>query len=96
MVLLKKFVEQSLLNIMFLGIFASAMCYVSWTFAIEHLGAIRASAYIYLSPVVTLFLACLILNEHIKIMSACGVFLALLGLMLSELKKSDALHIFRR
>ncbi|MFQ9918242.1 MAG: hypothetical protein ACLRWQ_19490 [Flavonifractor plautii] len=43
-----------LLNLLYLGLGASALCFVTWGFAVGRLGAVRTSAYIYLVPVVTL------------------------------------------
>lgn len=39
-----------LFNLLFLGLAASALCYATWTYAVEKLGATRSSAYIYLIP----------------------------------------------
>lgn len=81
-----------LFNILFLGIGASALCFVSWNFAVKKLGAVKTSVYIYLVPVITILLSNLILNEQITKQTIFGTFLTLTGLILSESK----LHLFRK
>lgn len=52
-----------LLNIIFLGLGASALCFVSWNFAVKILGAVKTSVYIYMVPVITVVTSVLILHE---------------------------------
>ncbi len=74
-------------NMAFLGLGASALCFVAWTFAIKRLGAVKSSVYIYLVPVVTVITAALILNERITWMAGMGTVLTLAGLALSEMRQ---------
>ena len=76
----------NLLNILYLGAGASALCFVTWNFSVKKLGAVKTSIYIYLVPVITVATSVLILHEQIGIMSALGVLLTLAGLGLSEIK----------
>lgn len=78
----------SLLNILFLGIGASALCFVTWNFAVKKLGAVKTSVYIYLVPVITILFSNLILNEQITTQTIIGTLLTLTGLVLSESKLS--------
>lgn len=71
-------------NILFLGFGASALCFVTWNWAVKVLGAIKASVYIYLVPVVTVIAAAIILKEHITELAMLGTALTLLGLVISE------------
>lgn len=75
-----------LLNILFLGLGASALCFVTWNFAVKRLGAVRTSIYIYMVPVITLIASVLILHEPFTWMTGVGMFLTLAGLLLSEYK----------
>lgn len=85
---LSRFSElPNLLNMLYLGVGASALCFVTWNWATGVLGAVRTSAYIYLNPVVTIAASMLILDERLGVASAIGVGLTLLGLFLSEKKK---------
>lgn len=73
-----------LANIVFLGLGASAICFASWSWSIKILGAIKASVYIYLVPVVTVATAALILGENITPLAMLGTALTLVGLVISE------------
>ena len=73
----------NLFNLLFLGVGASAMCFVTWNMAVKLLGAIKTSAYIYLAPVVTVITSVLVLDEQITTVIACGMLLTLTGLLLS-------------
>lgn len=72
-------------NLLFLGIGASALCFVTWNFSVKSLGAVRAAVYIYLIPMLTTIASVLILGEHLTIKTTLGILLTLAGLILSEL-----------
>ncbi|MGN0658431.1 MAG: DMT family transporter, partial [Emergencia sp.] len=81
----ERFAEPKyLLNILFLGLGASAACFVTWNFAVKVLGAVKTSVYIYMIPVVTVVFSALILHEPVTALSAAGIILTLAGLFLSE------------
>ena len=71
-------------NLLFLGLGASALCFVTWNFAVRVLGSIKTSVYIYMVPVVTTVTSALILKEKITAVSAVGILLTLGGLFLSQ------------
>lgn len=73
-----------LFNIIYLGLGASAFCFVTWNFAVKVLGAVKTSIYIYMVPVITIVTSVLILREPITILSVIGTLLAMIGLFLSE------------
>ena len=77
----------NLLNILFLGLGASALCFVTWNTAVKLLGAVRTSVYIYMVPVITVAISILVLRETLTWMSALGMALSLAGLFISEYKK---------
>ena len=74
---------KNLLNMLFLGLVASALCYVSWNTALGALGTTRASVYIYLMPVITVVASVFLLRERITAASAVGMALTIAGLFLS-------------
>lgn len=76
-----------LLNIVFLGVIASAACFVTWNAAVKLIGAVRASVYIYLIPVITLIFSVTVLHERIGIIGILGMLLVLIGLGISEYKQ---------
>ena len=54
---------------LFLGLGASALCFVTWNFAVRKLGAVKTSIYIYLVPVITVGTSVLVLKETITSVS---------------------------
>jgi drug/metabolite transporter (DMT)-like permease len=78
----------NLLNLLFLGLIASALCYVTWNFAIHILGPVKTSVYIYLIPVITIVASALMLHETITLVSIVGTVLILAGMALSERDKA--------
>ena len=71
-------------NLLFLGLGASALCFVTWNTAVKHLGSVKTSVYIYMVPVITAVTSALILHETITATAVCGIVLTLAGLFLSE------------
>lgn len=63
-------------NLMFLGLIASALCYVLWNKAVLIIGSIQATNYIYCIPLVTVIGSVLILGDDIKpLMIVGGIFI---------------------
>ena len=77
------FTASNMLNLAFLGIMASALCFVLWNIAVRQIGAIKTSVFIYLVPVVTVISSALFLDEPITLSSGAGTLLTLLGLVIS-------------
>ena len=73
-----------LLNLLYLGLGASALCFVTWNVAVKVLGAVKTSVYIYMVPVITVVTSVLVLNEPVTWVSVAGTVLAVAGLSLSE------------
>ena len=87
---LGRFIDsENIFNILFLGLGASAMCFVTWNTALRVLGAARTSVYIYLIPAVAIIFAALVLDETITIMAVCGAILTVAGLVISERRGKD-------
>ena len=72
------------INLAFLGVLASLVCFVVWNIVLNRLGTIRASNYIYLNPLFTMIAASLILDERITVYAICGVILVLAGVFMSS------------
>ena len=71
-------------NLVFLGLLASAGCFVTWNFSVKHLGPAAASAYIYLQAPITVIWAVILLGEPLTGAIVGGFALVLAGLVLSE------------
>ena len=78
----------NLLNLLYLGLCASALCFVTWNVAVSRLGAVRTSVYIYLSPVVTIVASWLLLGDPVLPMALLGAALTLVGLVLSQRRQA--------
>ncbi len=78
-----------LLHIIYLGVGASALCFVTWNFAVQVLGAVRTSIYIYMVPVITIAASIMILHEPLTWILAVGALLVMAGLFLSEYRSKD-------
>ena len=78
-----------LLNILYLGLGASAVCFVTWNCAVRLLGPVKTSVYIYLVPVITVLASVLLLDETVTWLSAAGIVLTLAGLFVSQGGKKD-------
>ena len=78
---------ENLLNLIYLGLGACALCFVTWNFAVGKLGAVKTTTYLYLVPVVTLVFSALLLGEPVTPLSLAGAALTVAGLALSQWKK---------
>lgn len=76
----------NLFNIVFLGLAASALCFVTWNYAVKLMGAVKTSIYIYIIPIVTVVTSMIVLYEKLTWMIAVGTILTLSGLFISERK----------
>lgn len=75
-----------LFNILFLGLGASAICFVTWNYAVKTLGAVKTSVYIYLVPVITVVASALVLQEVVSVKTVIGIVLTIAGLFISDQK----------
>ena len=71
-------------NLVFLGLGASALCFVTWNVAVRELGPVRTSLYIYLVPALTVLASVMVLGEPLTPLVVVGVLLTIAGLLLSE------------
>lgn len=77
-----------LANFLYLGIASSALGFLVWNLSTKWIGAIKTSVYIYVSPVVTIILSMLVLNEQLTLISILGSILIFIGLIISQKKFS--------
>ncbi len=73
-----------LFNLLFLGVVASLICYVTWNIVLNRLGTVSASNYIYLNPLATLVGSTIVLAEEITVISLMGSALILGGVYIAE------------
>lgn len=75
-------------NLLFLGVLASAFCFMIWNKVCALLGTVKATVGIYLIPVVTIIFAFIFLHEKITLMGSIGTVCTILGVAISGIKKS--------
>ena len=73
-----------IMNLLFLGIVASMLCFIAWNAAVKVLGPSRTANYIYVQPMSTLVLSSIILSEIITLTSLIGAACIIGGVYLAE------------
>lgn len=71
-------------NLGFLGLLASAACFVMWNFACCRIGVVRATVCLYLLPVVGVVFAAVFLGERLTPMSLVGGLVILAGVAIAN------------
>lgn len=72
------------INLLFLGIIASALCYVFWSKAVFILGVNGTMIYMYFVPLVTIILGSILLQEKITYLMLLGGAFILSGVYLNN------------
>ena len=83
-ILASDFTLLNTLLLLFLGILASAFCFVFWNHAVATIGVYATSIYIYTMPLVTLFAAALFLGEPVTAQAFIGTSAIIGGLYIGE------------
>ena len=78
---------EVLWNLLFLGVIASMVCYVTWNWVISKLGAVVATNWVYFNPITTIIFAWWLLHEQITVWFLLGTVLILTGMYLADRKK---------
>lgn len=68
-------------NLLFLGLAASLICFILWNYAIDKLGNVTATNYVYLNPVFTLITASILLGERMSAVALIGSLAILVGVI---------------
>ncbi|STQ86753.1 DMT family transporter [Helicobacter muridarum] len=76
-------------NLLFVAVFASGICFIMWNKATKLIGAIRTNIYVYLTPLITIAVSMIVLDERLSILGYLGAFLTLCGVVISEYKRSE-------
>ena len=81
------FTFSTILNLLFLGVVASMLCYLIWNWVIGKLGPVIATNWVYFNPITTILFAWWLLDEKITIWFLLGSALILLGMYLADKKR---------
>ena len=77
---------EMVVNLLFLGIVASMLCFVLWNWVIAKLGTVAATNWVYFNPITTIIFAWWLLNEQITVWFMLGSLLIISGMILSDKK----------
>ena len=80
---------QTVVLLVFLGVFGGALGFFLWTFALTRLTPTQVTVYINLNPFVAMVLAAVLLAEHLTIIFAAGFGVVLLGVLLVNWPKRN-------
>lgn len=78
-------VENYIIPLLLLGILASSIAYVLYTYCVEKLGVSRSNVYANVIPIFTLIFSHILIKEEITIYKVIGVITVIAGLILSQL-----------
>lgn len=76
---------ESILAVSYLGVFGSGICFIIMAAAIRELGAAKSNIFANLIPVVTAILSFFLLKEAMPVWKILGIFVVILGLLLSQI-----------
>lgn len=74
-------------NFIFVAIFASGFCFVMWNKATLLIGAVKTNIYVYLTPIITIIVAMIVLGESIGLLGGAGIALTIIGVIIGEWRR---------
>ncbi|HCU05559.1 MAG TPA: hypothetical protein DIC51_04620 [Coxiellaceae bacterium] len=77
---------QSTCSVIYLSICPGVIAYITWSMALKRLTAVKASSFLYVTPIVSTFLGWIILKENISLLSFVGGCVALVGSIIVQKK----------
>ncbi len=69
---------------LYLGLIASAICFITWNYAVEHVGTVETSLAVYVIPLVTCIAGVLWFDEILTPMCLIGILVTIIGLYISS------------
>lgn len=75
------------INLLYLGLVASMLCYFSWNWVLSRLGTVRATNIIYLQSFFTMLVSHVVLGERITLMAIAGSVMLILGMVMAVRSK---------
>ncbi len=76
---LKQAKLHDIFAVIYIGIFPAAIAYACWSYGLAKIGVTKASAYVYLMPLMTLFIAWFFIDELPNYIAIIGGCIAMLG-----------------
>ena len=78
------------LAIIYLGIFPAAVAYVLWSYALSHMPASLLASFLYISPVLAMFIAWVWIGEVPTLLTVVGGGVAIVGVVIVQTKGTPA------
>lgn len=75
---------SNILNLLYLGLFASAICFTTWNYSVKTLGATVTGKYLFVMPLITLIAQAFYDSSTIGIYAILGMFIIMIGIYISE------------
>ena len=79
-------------NLLYLGLICSMAAYFIWGITVKRIGAVRASNYFYLSPIISMIAAAIWFGERTNAMAYIGCVLILAGVIMAEKFKRSTVN----
>lgn len=76
-------------NLLFLSLIASMLCFILWNMAVKELGAVLATNYIYIVPLVAMITSAIVLDEPVNAVMLAGCVLILAGVFLGQRRQAS-------
>lgn len=77
-----------IVNLLFLSLIASMLCFILWNMAVRELGAVLATNYIYIVPLVAMITSAIVLGEPVNAVMLAGCVLILAGVFLGQRRQA--------
>lgn len=85
--------KEILFNLLYLGLCASGICFLTWSHATNTLGPVKATTYIYGTPLVTIIFSYFFLKtQTLTVQLFIGAALIIAGLVISVAKSTGSSH----
>lgn len=75
---------SNLLEILFLGLLGSCLCYVLWNFSLKEIGIVKSNLFLYIMPCVTMIAGYLVFDETITVIAIAGMLLIVFGMYVAN------------
>ena len=79
-------------NLLYLGLICSMAAYFIWGITVKRIGAVRASNYFYLSPIISMIAAAIWFGERTNVVAYIGCVLILAGVIMAEKFKRSTVN----
>ncbi len=79
-------------NLLYLGLVCSMAAYFIWGITVKRIGAVRASNYFYLSPIISMIAAAIWFGERTNAVAYVGCVLILAGVIMAEKFKRNPVN----